>query len=164
MSPGRAQAVARAVVDPELPMLSLHDLGVLRGVRLDGSTVIVDITPTYSGCPAMAEIRTDLAEALRAAGFARVEVRTVLSPPWSSADITAHGREVLAEHGIAGPGPVPAAARGPIRLTLAPPHAPACPQCHSPDTELLSAFGATSCKALHRCRTCREPFEAIKAV
>ncbi len=145
-------------------MLTLHDLGVLRGVHVDGERVVVELTPTYSGCPALAEMRADVAARLTAAGYRDVEVRTVLSPPWSTDDITAHGRHVLAEHGIAPPGPAPRRAPGPVPLTLgAPPPAVDCPQCGSPDTELVSRFGATSCTSLHRCRACREPFEHVKA-
>ena len=161
-----ARAVAATVTDPELPMLTLHDLGVLRGVHLqDDGTVIVAITPTYSGCPAMAEMRADLTRALHAQGFPNVEVRTVLSPPWTTDDITAHGREVLAEHGIAPPGPAPRRARGPVPLTLGAPRTQVpCPQCGSHDTVETSRFGSTACKALYRCRACAEPFEHLKAI
>jgi len=159
-----ARAIAQSVTDPELPMLTLHDLGVLRSVRVEGERVVVEITPTYSGCPAMAEMRADVAARLHAAGYRDVDVRTVLSPPWTSDDITERGRRVLAEHGIAPPGPAPRRAPGPVPLTLdAPPPRPACPLCGSAATELVSRFGATSCKSLHRCRVCREPFEHVKA-
>jgi ring-1,2-phenylacetyl-CoA epoxidase subunit PaaD len=159
-----AGTIARSVTDPELPMLTLHDLGVLRGVRVEGDQVVVELTPTYSGCPALAEMRTDLAARLHAAGYRDVDVRTVLSPPWTTDDITAHGRRVLAEHGIAPPGPAPRRPIGPVPLTLgAPPPRVACPQCGSFQTEVISQFGATSCKSLHRCQSCREPFEHVKA-
>jgi ring-1,2-phenylacetyl-CoA epoxidase subunit PaaD len=159
-----ARAVAESVTDPELPMLTLHDLGVLRDVRVDGGRVVVELTPTYSGCPAMAEMRADVASRLHAAGYDHVDVRTVLSPPWSTDDITEHGRHVLAEHGIAPPGAAPRRAPGPVPLTLgtAPPRV-TCPLCGAADTELVSQFGATSCKSLHRCLACREPFEHVKA-
>jgi ring-1,2-phenylacetyl-CoA epoxidase subunit PaaD len=159
-----ARAVAETVTDPELPMLTLHDLGVLRDVRVEGEHVVVDITPTYSGCPAMAEMRTDLACRLHAAGYRDVDVRTVLSPPWSTDDISARGRRLLAEHGIAPPGAAPQRRPGPVPLTLGRASAElACPQCGSTDTVLVSQFGATSCKALYRCTACREPFEHVKA-
>ncbi|MEP7019957.1 MAG: 1,2-phenylacetyl-CoA epoxidase subunit PaaD [Pseudonocardiales bacterium] len=159
-----ARAIAQTVTDPELPMLTLHDLGVLRGVRLDGERVIVEITPTYSGCPAMAEMRSDLAARLHNAGYRDVTVRTVLSPPWTTDDITERGRQVLAEHGIAPPGPAPRRGPGPVPLALGVrPPAVDCPLCGSADTELVSQFGATSCKSLHRCVACREPFEHVKA-
>ncbi|AOW85394.1 1,2-phenylacetyl-CoA epoxidase subunit PaaD [Streptomyces olivaceus] len=159
----RARRVAERVPDPELPMLTLADLGVLRDVetRADG-TVVASLTPTYSGCPAMAEMRADVAARLRAAGYARVEIRTVLDPPWTSDWITESGRRKLAEHGIAPPGRAP---RGPVPLVLSPtrPAVP-CPRCGSRETEETSRFAATSCKALWRCRTCREPFEYVKEI
>ena len=159
----RARRVAERVPDPELPMLTLADLGVLRDVevRADG-TVVASLTPTYSGCPAMAEMRADVAARLRGAGYARVEIRTVLDPPWTSDWITGSGRRKLAEHGIAPPGRAP---RGPVPLVLSParPAVP-CPRCGSRDTEETSRFAATSCKALWRCRSCREPFEYVKEI
>ncbi|MBO0803317.1 MAG: phenylacetate-CoA oxygenase subunit PaaJ [Nocardiopsaceae bacterium] len=183
----RARAVAAAVTDPELPMLTLADLGVLRdvtvlpGVNADGGTVTVSITPTYSGCPALGAMREDLLRALHRAGFEAVEVRTVLSPPWTTDWITAEGRRKLAAAGIAPPGPAsPASAvtpgspvnpagsaprhgTGPVPLTLVPPPARVpCPRCGSADTALVSPFGATACKALRRCRACDEPFEHVK--
>jgi ring-1,2-phenylacetyl-CoA epoxidase subunit PaaD len=160
----RARTVAATVTDPEMPMLTLVDLGVLRHVRQgsDG-TVIVTITPTYSGCPAMATMRHDLQRALAAAGFDRVEVRTSLSPAWSSDWITEQGRRKLEEHGIAPPLPVGTQRHGPVPLTLTP-HRPTvhCPRCDSCDTEQTSAFGSTACKSLYRCRSCGEPFDRIK--
>ncbi len=164
-SAAEARAVAETVVDPELPMLTLRDLGVLREVCVRDGTVFVDITPTYSGCPAVAEMRADVVSALQGAGFGHVEVRTALHPPWSSDDITEHGRRVLAEHGIAPPGPAPRRAAGPVPLRLGPaPPAVACPRCGSPDTAETSRFGSTACKALYRCRSCAEPFEHVKAI
>ncbi|MFC7327410.1 1,2-phenylacetyl-CoA epoxidase subunit PaaD [Marinactinospora rubrisoli] len=162
----RAREAAAAVRDPELPMLTLADLGVLRGVEADADgTVAVAITPTYSGCPALEAMRDDLVTALHAAGFRRVRVRTVLSPPWSSDWITAAGRRALAEHGISPPGPAPRRAAGPVPLTLLPTRTAArCPHCGSADTEEVSRFGATPCRALLRCRSCREPFEHVKEV
>ena len=155
-----AREVAAAVVDPEMPMLTLADLGVLRDVQEDGDTVTVTITPTYSGCPAVAEMRADLRRKLAAAGYPRVEVRTVLSPPWSTDWITAEGRRALAEHGIAPPGRAPS---GPLMLNLSPPSATVrCPHCGSPATEEFSRFGPTACTALRRCRSCAEPFEHMK--
>jgi ring-1,2-phenylacetyl-CoA epoxidase subunit PaaD len=162
--PSLAHEVAASVVDPELPMLTLADLGVLRAVHAEGGRVVVELAPTYSGCPAVAEMRADVAAALHAAGFAEVEVRVVLDPPWSTDDITARGRALLAEHGIAPPGPAPLRGRAvPISLGVRI-AAPACPQCGSADTELSSAFGSTACKALCRCRACGEPFEHVKAI
>ncbi|MFJ8139715.1 1,2-phenylacetyl-CoA epoxidase subunit PaaD [Streptomyces sp. NPDC096013] len=159
----RARDIAAQVPDPEMPMLTLADLGVLRDVEVgaDG-TVVASLTPTYSGCPAMAEMRAEVATRLRDAGYPRVEIRTVLTPPWSSDWITPAGRARLAEHGIAPPGAAP---RGPVRLTLSPTRRTvSCPRCGSADTEETSRFAATSCKALWRCRACREPFEYLKEI
>jgi ring-1,2-phenylacetyl-CoA epoxidase subunit PaaD len=157
--------VASRVTDPELPMLTLADLGILRDVRIEGGTVVVDITPTYTGCPAMGVMRADLLHVLHRAGFADVDVRTVLSPAWSTDRISAEGRRKLAAAGIAPPGHAPARAPGPIPLQLGPTRRTAdCPLCGSADTEELSEFGATACKALRRCRSCREPFEHVKEI
>jgi ring-1,2-phenylacetyl-CoA epoxidase subunit PaaD len=163
---GEARFVAESVTDPELPMISLADLGVLRDVRVerDGS-VVVEITPTYTGCPAMGVMRADLVHALHEAGFADVDVRTVLTPAWSTDWITAGGRRKLLEAGIAPPGPAPVRSAGPVLLQLGPSRRTAsCPLCGSADTEELSEFSATACKALRRCRSCREPFEHVKEI
>jgi ring-1,2-phenylacetyl-CoA epoxidase subunit PaaD len=153
------RAAVAAVRDPEIRVLTIAELGILRDVAVDEDTgrVTVTITPTYTGCPAMDVIRGDVAAAARGAGHADVEVRTVLSPPWTTDWITGPARAKLAAAGIAPPpGARPA---GPVRLTLA----ARCPRCGSPDTEQLSRFGSTACKALWRCRACVEPFDAIKA-
>ncbi|GHF56031.1 1,2-phenylacetyl-CoA epoxidase subunit PaaD [Streptomyces griseosporeus] len=162
----RARHIAEQVPDPELPMLTLADLGVLRGVEVtDDGTVVARLTPTYSGCPAMAEMRAGVAARLREAGYSRVEIRTELDPPWSSDWITPAGRRKLAEHGIAPPGAAPRSAGGPVPLVLSPTrHTVPCPRCGSADTEETSRFAATSCKALWRCRACREPFEYVKEI
>ncbi len=159
-----AAAVAATVTDPELPMLTLADLGVLRSVSEDEGRVVVAITPTYTGCPAMDTMRDDLEHALLSAGFADVEIRTQLAPAWTSDWISAAGREKLASAGIAPPGAAPRRT-GPIPLTLsAPVTRVSCPLCGSPDTEEQSRFGATACKALRRCRSCAEPFEHVKEI
>jgi ring-1,2-phenylacetyl-CoA epoxidase subunit PaaD len=156
------EVVAR-VVDPEMPMLTLHDLGVVRGVHVDGGAVTVTITPTYSGCPALEEMRHDLRASLTEAGYAPVEVRTVFSPAWSTDWISADGRRKLAEAGIAPPGRVEHRLAGPIPLTLTPPPATVrCPHCGSSVTEEISRFGPTPCTALRRCPSCREPFQHMK--
>ncbi|MEU6034239.1 1,2-phenylacetyl-CoA epoxidase subunit PaaD [Actinomadura sp. NPDC047616] len=161
-----ARAVAETVTDPELPMLTLHELGVLRDVRVDpAGRVEVTITPTYTGCPAVQTMRDDLRARLAEAGFARVEIRTVLHPPWTTDWISESGRRKLADAGIAPPGPAPRRTSGPIPLTLGPSRTVVrCPRCGSPDTDELSRFGPTACKALRRCRACREPFEHFKEI
>ncbi|MET8947836.1 1,2-phenylacetyl-CoA epoxidase subunit PaaD [Streptomyces sp. NPDC004542] len=156
---------AEGVTDPELPMLTLAELGVLRAVVvLPSGRVRVDITPTYTGCPATETIRDDLAAGIRAHGYKDVEIRTLLDPPWSTEWITESGRTKLREHGISPPGPRPAPP-GPVPLPL--PglrHRPACPRCASTDTAETSRFGATACKSLWRCRSCQEPFEHFKEI
>lgn len=157
--------VASAVRDPELPVLTLADLGVLREVVEEDGRVLVTITPTYSGCPAVEEMGADLKRSLRAAGYAEVEVRTSLSPAWTTDWISEEGRRKLAEAGIAPPARVGPRAVGPVPLTLTPPSARvACPRCGSARTEELSRFGSTACKALRRCLDCAEPFEHIKEI
>ena len=165
-APTDPRAVAETVTDPELPMLTLADLGVLRDVRTGGDgCVVVEITPTYSGCPAMGVMRADLLHALHSAGFDDVEVRTVLSPAWSTDWISDDGRRKLAEAGIAPPGRAPKREAGPIPLQLGPTRrTAACPLCGSADTEELSEFSGTACKAMRRCRACLEPFEHVKEI
>jgi ring-1,2-phenylacetyl-CoA epoxidase subunit PaaD len=155
--------VAAATPDPELPMVTIADLGILRSVDAAGAHVIASITPTYSGCPAMREIAGDLEHRLRAAGFESVEIRTQLVPAWSSDWITADGRRKLLLAGIAPPSPAPRRT-GPVPLTLQPRIAASCPRCGSAHTAQLAAFSATACKALYRCAVCAEPFESVKAV
>ncbi|MEV7214596.1 1,2-phenylacetyl-CoA epoxidase subunit PaaD [Kitasatospora cineracea] len=160
----RAREVAAAVPDPELPMLTLADLGVLADVEEADGAVTAWLTPTYSGCPAIAEMAADVSRRLRAAGFDRVEVRLRIDPPWSSDRISAEGRRKLAAAGIAPPEPGGAPHSGGV-LRLGPTRrAVACPQCGSEDTEELSRFGSTACKSLWRCRSCREPFDRIKEI
>jgi len=149
-------AALAEVTDPEIPVLTIEDLGVLRDVVVEGERVVVTVTPTYSGCPAMDEIRADVRAALQRAGWDDVEVRTVLSPAWTTDWMTDEGRRRLQEHGIAPPAP---RHDGPVLVRLG----VRCPQCGSPDTEELARFSSTSCKALWRCLSCREPFDHFKA-
>ena len=162
----QARAVAETVTDPELPMLTLADLGVLRDVDVDDQDrVLVVVTPTYSGCPAITEMRSELRHRLLEAGHRDVEIQTALNPPWTSDWITAEGRRKLAEHGIEPPGSAPQQPTGPTPLTLEPTRRVIrCTRCGSTETEELSPFSATACRALWRCRRCSEPFERFKEV
>ena len=159
----RAWDIASEVPDPELPMLTLADLGVLRKVKQDeDGAIMVFITPTYSGCPAMATMRDDLVHRLTDAGFESVRVKVQLSPAWTTDWITEAGRKALSDNGISPPGEAP---RGPVTLQLAPTRRVIqCPQCGSDDTEVTSEFGSTACKALYRCGACGEPFDHIKEI
>ncbi|RPF22300.1 1,2-phenylacetyl-CoA epoxidase subunit PaaD [Myceligenerans xiligouense] len=162
----RAREVAATVVDPELPMLTLADLGVLRDVETTGDgTVVVSITPTYSGCPAMATMRDDLVRRLQEEGYDDVRVRVALHPAWTTDWITPEGRAALAEAGISPPGTRSPAGPTPVPLTLGPTRrAVRCVRCGSADVELTSEFGSTACKAMYRCRACLEPFDHVKEI
>jgi ring-1,2-phenylacetyl-CoA epoxidase subunit PaaD len=152
----RALHAAARVVDPEIPVLSIVDLGVLREVRVESDIVRVAITPTYSGCPAMRMIEFSLETALRAAGIEKFRIETVLAPAWTTDWLSEEGRRKLREFGIAPP------ASATSRRALFGAAAVACPRCSSADTERISEFGSTACKALYRCRQCREPFDYFK--
>ena len=151
----RALALLQAVTDPEIPVLTIADLGVLRDVQVKGDTVEVTITPTYSGCPAMNMIQLDIGTALARAGM-KSRVHTSLSPAWTTDWLTDAARQKLAAYGIAPP------EHSTSRRALFAEAHPTCPRCNSTDTELISEFGSTACKSLHRCRACREPFDAFK--
>ncbi|KQQ93285.1 phenylacetate-CoA oxygenase subunit PaaJ [Leifsonia sp. Leaf325] len=157
----RAWAVAATIVDPEIPVLTIEDLGILRAVEEDGSAVRVRITPTYSGCPAVDAIRDDVTDALRASGYDEVTVELVLAPAWTTDWMSEKGKQKLRRYGIAAPSGF-AAARpsGPVRLALA----VKCPRCDSLDTREIARFGSTSCKALYECRACLEPFDYFKVL
>jgi len=160
-----AWEVAARVVDPELPMLTLADLGVLREVTVgpDGA-VVAAITPTYSGCPAMATMRDDLVRELLQAGYDDARVRVVLDPPWTTDWITPEGRAALLDAGISPPGPA-VHDDGPVALRLSPTRrAVHCPRCGSGEVVVLSEFGSTACKALYRCRACLESFDHVKEI
>lgn len=154
---------AAAVADPELPMVTVADLGILRAVEEDGTLVTVTVTPTYSGCPALQAICYDLETALHAAGYTDVRIAQSLSPPWTTDWITAEGRDKLAAAGVAPPDAATTSS-GPVPLSLQPFRAAQCPHCGSTDTRETARFGGTACKALHRCNACDEPFEAVKAI
>ena len=166
---GRLEAaweLLRQIPDPEVPVISLCELGIVRDLRLreDGVEGLeVVLTPTYSGCPATELIQDDVRAALSA--FGSVQVTLQRAPAWTTDWITAEGREKLRAYGIAPPGPVAAGAEQPIRLVhRASLSQLACPRCGSLQTEKLSAFGTTACKALYRCLSCREPFEHFKPI
>ena len=141
-----ARAAAAGVEDPEIPILTVEDLGILRDVTLRDGVIEILIAPTFLGCPATRTIADDIRVAVVAAGVPDCRVRTTLSPPWTPDSITPEGRRKLLEYGIAPPSP----------------ETPACPQCGSRNTETVSPFGSTLCKSLHRCLSCREPFDAFK--
>jgi ring-1,2-phenylacetyl-CoA epoxidase subunit PaaD len=154
------EAVAQ-VADPEIPVLSIADLGILRDVKLDSDgRVQVTITPTYSGCPAMDVIRRDIVDACARRGWHQVEVRTVLSPAWTTDWMSDEGKRKLREFGIAPPGRRSERGSGPVPLALS----VRCPRCGSPDTRQINRFGSTACKALYACNACLEPFDYFKAI
>ncbi len=153
----RAWRIAAAVPDPEVPVLTIEDLGVLREVVADADRVAVTITPTYSGCPAVDAIRDDIVLALTGAGFAEVAVSVTLAPAWTTDWMSEEGKDKLRAYGIAPP-TGRAGAGGPVRVQLA----VRCPRCGSLETKEIAHFGSTSCKALYECRACLEPFDHFK--
>lgn len=165
--------LAGSVPDPEIPALTLEDLGVVRAVRARGTDAVeVELTPTYTGCPAVEAMSLDIERVLHQHGVRDVVVRKVLTPAWSTDDITDEGRRKLREIGIAPPRVRHGQASGPVAVELGPPRTVAafpepdapvrCPHCGSSETELLSRFSSTACKALRRCLDCREPFDHFK--
>jgi len=154
----QAWIILGRVPDPEIPVISVTELGIVRDVQVTDDVVDVVVTPTYSGCPATEVIERSIREALTAAGAAEVRVTTQLAPAWTTDWIEPQAREKLRIYGIAPPGTRGAGQEQPL------PFVPRidCPRCGSADTERLSQFGATACKALYRCRSCREPFEYFK--
>jgi len=155
-------AVLDTVMDPEVPVLSVRELGIVRDVRLEaGEAVTVVVTPTYSGCPAIRVIEQDITSALHGAGIADVRIETVYSPAWTSDWIPTEARAKLKAYGIAPPSP--AAATDLVQLLRAP-RTPQCPYCDSRDTEVRSEFGSTACKSICWCRSCRQPFEEFKGI
>ena len=155
----RAWAAAASVADPEIPVLSVADLGVLRSVEVDDKGAVeAVITPTYSGCPAMNMIALDIELALEKAGFKAPKVTTVLSPAWTTDWMTEEGKAKLKAYGIAPP------AKTAGRRALFGEEQVACPHCGSTDTQVISEFGSTACKALWRCKACAEPFDYFKCI
>lgn len=158
----------RDVPDPEIPVISLVDLGIVRGVAWDGDTLVVTVTPTYSGCPATSVINIDIEAALRGRGIEKLRLERSLSPPWTTDWISAEGREKLRAYGIAPPVDGTAAdgriVRRIERLASGSNLAIACPRCGSARTERISNFGSTPCKASWRCTACLEPFDYFKCI
>jgi len=160
-----AWAVLATVLDPEVPALSVCDLGMVRAVREGGATLEVTLTPTYSGCPATEVIEVQVLEALRQANLGPVQVRWQRTPAWSSDWISTEGRRKLHAYGIAPPAPAAVVPQStPIRWRQRSSALVSCPHCGSVETTELSAFGSTACKALYRCLSCREPFEYFKPI
>jgi ring-1,2-phenylacetyl-CoA epoxidase subunit PaaD len=154
-----AWEVLRGIPDPEIPVISIVELGIVRGVTVNGTSVEVAITPTYSGCPALHAIEEDIGSRLRASGYGEVRVTQQLSPAWTTDWITNDARERLREYGIVPPQPVQGTGSHRIHIFS---RGVSCPQCGSENTEQLSAFGSTACKAMYRCIDCREPFDYFK--
>jgi len=161
LSPDEVYGVLDTVMDPEVPVISVVELGIVRDVAIHNDAVTITITPTYSGCPAMREIEADIRTALVARGVHEVNVKLVLSPAWTTDWIGPEAREKLRAYGIAPPGR--AEPQGLITLTRAR-VAVQCPFCGSHDTRLQSEFGSTACKAIHVCNSCRQPFDEFKAL
>ncbi len=147
-----------SVVDPEIPVMTIKDMGMLRSVDIIGDNIIVYITPTYSGCPAMDMIEVHIKSTLQEEGYDNVEVKTVLSPPWTTDMMTEEAKEKLRKYGIA---PPVGKSRGMGELLGTLPNVN-CPRCESNNTEVISEFGATACKALYKCNDCLEPFDYFK--
>ncbi|PHX65145.1 MAG: phenylacetate-CoA oxygenase subunit PaaJ [Gemmatimonadetes bacterium] len=161
LSPDEVYGVLNSVMDPEVPVISVVELGIVRDVAIQNDVVTITITPTYSGCPAMREIEADIRTALIAHGVHDVSVKLVLSPAWTTDWIGPEAREKLRAYGIAPPGR--AEPQGLITLTRSRVAVP-CPFCRSNDTRLQSEFGSTACKAIHVCNSCRQPFDEFKAL
>ena len=151
--------ILEQVTDPEIPVLTITDLGILRGVLWNDGAIQVIITPTYSGCPAMQTIEQDIRAALDRSGYTGVEVKTQLAPAWTTDWLSAAGREKLLQYGI-----VPPAGSTSKQSLRVPATGLACPRCQSADTEEISRFGSTPCKALYRCNACLEPFDYFKCI
>jgi ring-1,2-phenylacetyl-CoA epoxidase subunit PaaD len=156
-----ARAALATIPDPEIPAISITELGIVRGLAMNDDRIEVTITPTYSGCPAMAAIAEDVIAKLREIGFSEVKVKTVLSPAWSTdwIDASAHAR--LRACGIVPPHSLSDTDTHRIRFFT---RAVGCPRCDSRNTERLSEFGSTACKAIYRCLACREPFDVFKPI
>lgn len=148
------------IPDPEIPVINIQELGILRDVELTANGCIVTVTPTYSGCPAMKLIEDQIVSILKLSGMEHVEIKMVYSPPWTTDWINEEAKEKLRKYGIAPPEKT-SMDKG---FLLGKAKHPACPQCGSVNTEMTSQFGSTSCKALYRCNDCKEPFDYFKCI
>ncbi|MBS1636641.1 MAG: phenylacetate-CoA oxygenase subunit PaaJ [Bacteroidetes bacterium] len=159
-SPGHILSILQQVPDPEIPVISIVELGVIRDIQVNGSAVEVKITPTYSGCPAMKQIEDDVRAILKKEGFEEVIVKTVFDPPWTTDWIPEEAKEKLRRYGIAPPEHTTqdkSWLTGKQKTVL-------CPRCRSANTQLISQFGSTACKALYQCKDCLEPFDYFKCI
>lgn len=149
----KVREILEQVTDPEIPVLTIADMGILRDVKISGNEIEVIITPTYTGCPAMDMIAMNIRLALAEHGYKNVKITSVLSPAWTTDWMTEPGKQKLKEYGIAPPV---------MRSSIAADQLPECPHCHSSNTRLVSEFGSTACKALYQCNDCKEPFDLFK--
>ncbi len=161
LSPEGILELLNEVQDPEIPVISVVELGVVRKVEIEADQIIVTMTPTYSGCPAMRVMEQDVVAKLLEHGMTNVRIQTVLSPPWTTDWLSDEAREKLRKYGIAPPGKVPKAHLDPFRKKS---EIVACPLCESTDTKLTSEFGSTACKAFYHCNACSQPFEQFKCI
>jgi len=152
--------ILEQVKDPEIPVLNVVEMGIVRGAKLQDETLVVTITPTYSGCPAMQEIENEILSTLKDAGYNNSKVRTSFTEPWTSDWMTSEAKQKLKDYGIAPPG----AAAGDSLVIFPKPSAVPCPFCDSSKTELRTNFSSTACKSLHYCKACEQPFEQFKAI
>lgn len=151
----KAAGIVRSVTDPEIPVLTIGDMGIVRDIKLSGEEVEVIITPTYTGCPAMDMIAMNIRLALLENGFKKIKITSVLAPAWTTDWMTEDGKRKLKEYGIAPPNST-------TWSDEASDHVVECPQCHSSNTKCISEFGSTACKALYQCNDCKEPFDYFK--
>jgi ring-1,2-phenylacetyl-CoA epoxidase subunit PaaD len=154
-------AILETVMDPEVPVLSVVELGIVRDASATDDGAVITVTPTYSGCPAMHEIESEIRRALEEQGIGPVEIRTAYAPAWTTDWISPSARAKLEAYGIAPPGPAEAGELIPLRRRLA---TVRCPYCKSIETEQKSEFGSTACKSIWYCNACHQPFEQFKAI
>lgn len=152
--------ILKKVSDPEIPVLTVVDMGVVRDVAMQGDKLVVSITPTYSGCPAMNEIESNILWALEEAGYNEVEVKTLISPPWTTDWMTEEGKQKLLEYGIA----PPEGSSADKSVLFGEAKKVMCPRCKSRNTKMVSQFGSTACKSLYQCEDCKEPFDYFKCL